>query len=813
MTLDLHDLIESLNEGIVALDDKNAIVYWNKGAQDIFGYASEEAVGRNIDELIAGERLQEAMAITREVFNLGNPVVFPETVRFRKNGAPVDVSISASPIVRNGRLEGGVGIYKDITVWKSHEAERRRVEEELRILKEFSENIVNSLAEGIVLEDESGRVAFINPTFETLLGYTVEELIGRDQEIFISPGELEKIRNKTNSRAKNTLETYETRFLHKNGGEIPVLVSAKSIFRKGQFKGVLSAITDISRLKKVEEALRASQYEAQAASRAKSEFLANVSHEIRTPMNGIIGMTELALDTALKPDQRDFLEAIRSSADSLMNIINDILDFSKIEARMVDLESLRFGLRDSISEAIYSLALDAHKKGLELACRVLPHVPDALVGDTNRLRQVLINLISNAIKFTEEGEVVVTVDAEVLSAGEAVRLQFSVSDTGIGIPPEKRSAIFQPFVQADGSMTRRFGGTGLGLSISSRIVEMMGGRIWVEGEPGRGSTFYFTAPMRLQEEAAGEYEPAKLKDLKDLSVLVIDDNATNRRILIEILTNWGMKPIEASGGPAALDILAKWPTNRPGVALALVDANMPDMDGFTLIARIRGAVAFKGMKIMMLTSADQKGDGGRCRDLGVSAYLTKPIRQSELLDAILLTQGAPPQQGRSSSSLITRSLLRRHYAPLRILIGEDNAINQKVAVHLLEKWGHETATAKNGKEVLAALRDRDFDLLLIDIQMPELGGLEVTAAIRREEKTTGRHLPIVALTAHALKEDRERCFAAGVDGYIAKPLRTDELFKTISRVIKKIHVSRRDGETGEDRAETVSRTPEKTCRT
>ncbi|HOI44864.1 MAG TPA: PAS domain S-box protein, partial [Candidatus Aminicenantes bacterium] len=524
MTLDLHALIESLNEGIVALDDRNIIVYWNKGAQNIFGYSSEEAVGRNIDELIAGERLQEALAITREVFSQRNPVVFPETVRFRKNGTPVDVSISASPIVRNGDLDGGVGIYKDITVWKSHEAERRRVEEELRILKEFSENIVNSLAEGIVLEDESGRVVFINPTFETLLGYTIEELIGRDQEIFISPGELETIRNKTNSREKNTLETYETRFLHKNGREIPVLVSAKSIFRKGQFRGVLSAVTDISRLKKVEEALRASQYEAQAASRAKSEFLANMSHEIRTPMNGIIGMTELALDTALKPDQRDFLEAIRSSADSLMNIINDILDFSKIEARMVDLESLRFGLRDSISEAIYSLALDAHKKGLELACRVLSHVPDALVGDINRLRQVLINLVSNAIKFTAEGEVVVTVDAEVLSGSEA-RLHFSVSDTGIGIPCEKRSAIFQPFVQADGSVTRRFGGTGLGLSISARIVEMMGGRLWVESEPGRGSTFHFTVPFRLQGEAFREFAPAKLKDLKDLSVLVVDDNA------------------------------------------------------------------------------------------------------------------------------------------------------------------------------------------------------------------------------------------------------------------------------------------------
>ena len=777
-------VVQSLADGIVALDRKNNVVEWNDGARKIFGYSRREAVGRNIDRLVGGSRIKEALGITRSVLRRNDPVIEAESVRYRKDGAAVDVSITASPILWNGRVEGAVGVYRDISERRKKEREIERFQKELESLKEFNENIVNGLAEGIVLEDARGRVVFVNPTMERLLGFRAEDLVGRDQKVFISPEELARIRKKTRSRrSATTLETYETVLRSKDGTEVPVLVSAQSLFEKGAFAGVLSAVTNISRQKEAEAGLEASRLEAQAANSAKSEFLANMSHEIRTPMNGILGMTELALDTPISPVQREYLNAIRASADSLLVLLNDILDFSKIEARMMDLEPIRFGLRDAIAETASFLALAAHRKGLELACRISPDVPDGLVGDIRRLRQVLINLTSNAIKFTERGEVVIDATAESADRNH-VLLHFMVSDSGIGIPRDKQKAIFQAFVQADGSTTRRYGGTGLGLAISSRLIELMGGRIWVESEPGVGSRFHFTTRLGVQRTPSRRATPVEPEEVRDLPVLIVDDNATNRRILREILTNWQMRPVDVPSGAEALKLLRRRSKGGKGFALALVDANMPGMDGFDLIDRIRKDPSLKGLKIMILTSSDRLGDIDRCRDLGVQAYLTKPVKQSELLDAILLAQGSRLAPG-AAPEIITRPVPVAVGPPLRILLAEDNPINQKVAVHILEKRGHSVRTAGNGKEVLEALEEEDIDVILMDVQMPVLDGFEATARIREREKRTRRHVPVIALTAHALKEDRKRCLDAGMDDYVSKPLKPEELFRTLDRIIRK----------------------------
>lgn len=775
----LNALLDTVPDSIYFKDEQSRFLRINNAQAHLFGLSdTSEAIGRTDFDYFTEEHARQAWEDEQRILRTGQPVIGKVEKETWDDGRVTWVSSTKMPYRDSeGRVKGTFGISRDITESKRAEEALRQGEERFRCLVEATSAIVwNTPASGEFETEQTGWSAYTGQSFEELKGWGWLNAVHPEDRRNTTIVWSEAVCSQSLYQVEHRLRRHDGEYRYMLARAVPILND------DGEVREWVGVHSDVDMEKRAEEALREAKEAAEEATRAKSEFLANMSHEIRTPLNGVIGMTELALDTKLTTEQREYLSTVKLSADHLLTVINDILDFSKIEAGKLDLDPVSFDLRETLDDTLATLALRAHRKGLELADHIAPDVPDALEGDPHRLRQIIVNLIGNAIKFTEQGEVVLRVETQ-SSTDQGVELHFAVRDTGIGISPEQQRKLFKAFSQADTSTTRKYGGTGLGLAISLRLVELMGGRIWLESEAGQGSTFHFSARFEPARGRTSSPRPAEPAFVHGLSVLVVDDNTTNRRILQEMLASWGMKPTVVEGGRQALTVLGRAQKDGSPFRLVLLDAMMPEMDGFTLAELIRRDTDLLGSTLMMLSSANHREDAARCRDLGVASYLTKPIKQSALLDAIMVTLGpsASLDDGHVAPSEPRPASPGRGRA-MRILLAEDNAVNQRLAVSLLEKRGHRVTVARNGREALDALQDGRFDVVLMDVQMPEMDGFEATAAIRAREQESGGHTPIIAMTAHALKGDRERCLEAGMDAYVTKPLRPRDLFQILEGV-------------------------------
>ena len=657
---------------------------------------------------------------------------------------------------------------------------RHHAEQALRESEQRFRQVADGVPVVLTLSTPSDGVTFMNRTGVEYFGRSEPELLGRSFYEFLHPDDRRPCRDVLVDAYTRLAPVQAEYRMRRCDGQYRWMVNCLvPRFRSdGTFLSYVGSMTDVTERREAEDLLRRAKEEAEAATRAKGEFLANMSHEIRTPMNGILGMLHLTLRSDLQPRQREFLELARSSADTLLRLLNDILDFSKMEAGRLELAHEPFRLRDGLDEILRALALTAEQKGVELIYSIAPNVPDGLVGDVGRLAQVLFNLVGNATKFTSHGEIAVRVEEESRGAGE-VTLHVAVRDTGIGIPPEKTGLIFSAFTQSDSSTTRRYGGTGLGLTICTHLVQAMGGRIWVESQVGAGSTFHFTARFELAGATAARPE-SPVEDLAGRTVLVVDDNATNRILLEELLGHWGMKPFSVADGPTALRMVRAAVEAGAPYALVILDAMMPGMDGYAVAAGIRGLVGTSDIRVMMLSSGEPEGVEATGKEQGLDLYLRKPISESRLFEGIrdVLCRETRAQHAPVWSPPMTSLATRR----LRILLAEDTPVNQYLAVALLEERGHSVTVANDGREALELLALESFDLVLMDVQMPRMDGFQATAAIRAGEEASGHHMPIVAMTAHAMRGDRERCLEAGMDDYVAKPIRADDLIRAVENL-------------------------------
>jgi len=768
-----RSLVESLPLNVFRKDLEGRLVYANQNYQNEIGLTWAQLDGKTDYDLFP-RRLAEKYR--RDDANvLTSRKVFEDVEEHRQaSGETIYVQVLKSPVYdAHGNVVGIQGMFWDVSA-------RKRAEEALRASDARFRSLVRSNVMGILMVHEDGSISEANDAFLDLVGYSRDDLqagaLRWDRLTAPEYASIDRIGIDQLSTTGNCVP-WEKELVRKDGSRVHVFNGLAAL--KGSRDRCLCFVVDLTMQKQAEAQLKAAKEAADQANRAKSTFVANMSHEIRTPMNAILGMTELLLDTKVNQEQREYLTVVQESAEALLSLINNILDFSKIEAGKLDIDRIEFGLRDTIAGILKSLAVSAHKRGLEIVLRVDPAVPDRVISDPTRMRQILVNLVGNAIKFTEKGDVVVRIALD--SRDErSVQLHLTVADTGIGIPAEKRESVFRPFEQVDSSRARKYGGTGLGLAICIRIVELMGGRIWCEDNPHGGTTFHATGCFELAEGNNGTEAARERVDLRGVKILVVDDNASSRAGLEECLRAWGMQPTTVGDAEKAMELVAAMSPSDPPYSVALVDAQMPEVDGFTLVERIRCEASQRvDSFVMLLHSVNRALEIVRCEQVGAAAYVVKPIDHSELFDtlvALLYTDDEP------TTVVIPEATLSQpeyRVSGLRILLAEDSPFNQKLAVGVLGKRGHHVTIANNGREAVTLAAANEFDLIFMDIQMPEMDGLEAARRIRAADNDAGCHVPIIAMTAQAMKGMRERCLSVGMDDYLVKPVRAREIYDKI----------------------------------
>jgi PAS domain S-box-containing protein len=776
-------LIDSSEDAIFENNFDGTILYWNKGAEQIYGYQAKEIVGKSI-YITVPSSLHKDLAQNYEKIRTGKSVDYYETVRLRKDGVLINVSVKVSPICNaQGRIIAASAIVRDIT-------RQKQIEEAIRLSEEKNRAIINNVGEAIIMVGENYRIETFNPAAERIFAYNSLEVIGKNMNVLFPASSIFGVddfiyTNFLSRQGTMSGESQEIFARRKDGSLFPVMISFSEM-NLGDTRKFVGIIRDITEFKRVVEVMEQALEAAEAANKAKSEFLASMSHEIRTPMNAILGMAELLSETSLNEEQKKYVEVFRSAGNNLLSIINDILDISKVETGQVELEKVSFNLQHLVEKTGEVLAIRAHQKNIELIIRFMPGVPVNLIGDSQRLRQILVNLIGNAIKFTHQGEIVITIArqsrdrGEIDSAENNCQLTFSVADTGIGIPPDKLDVIFDRFTQVDTSRTGIYGGTGLGLTISKRLVLLMGGNIWVESEFGKGSVFTFSIPFALDSSQDSEIRHEQV-ELQEIKVLVIDDNPTNCLILRETLTDWGMLVTSRENGPAGLEELKRAKGTYNPYKLVLLDCRMPGMDGFAVADEIQNNPGLAGTTIMMLTSDMRIGDINRYSKMSIDCYLTKPIKRSDLRYAI---EGALSKRKQLQTS-DNNGNISYYEGELNILLVDDSADNRMLIKAYLKTTPYKVDIAENGEIGVKKFMMGTYDIVLMDIRMPVMDGYAATRAIREWEILQGvGHTPIVALTANAVAEDIQLSLNAGCNIHLAKPIGKAKLLETITKFTK-----------------------------